>query len=97
MESATFGTNERVQSTRASLPVSFQLGEFGEVGGLVEVATGPMSQLFWKVNEIQVFIFFSDRPSVLDAQCQLIGTDSNCGAENAPVFKIIYVGEFEIV
>ena len=48
----------------------------GEVGEVVEVTAGPMSQLFWKVNEVKTFT-----PKVVD---------SSCGAENVPVFKIYF-------
>ena len=59
----------------------FQLGEavqhfdafvevVGEVGEVVEVTAGPMSQLFWKVNEVKTF------PVVLDGHYPLIGTKS---------------------
>ena len=54
----------------------------GEVGEVVEVTAGPMSQLFWKVNEVKMFT------GVLEGHYPLIGTKSRCGAENVPVVKI---------
>ena len=54
------------------------VAEVGEVGEVVEVTVGPMSQLFWKVNEVKMFRhnFLSARPSALGGQYPLIRTES---------------------
>ena len=66
--------------------ISFQLGEVAQhfvalvevVGEVVEVTAGPMSQLFWKVNEVKMFRhnFLWALPSVLDDKYPLSGTKS---------------------
>ena len=64
--------------TKSMKAISFQLGEaaqhFGtlveQIGEVVEVTAGPMSQLFWKVNEVKMFT------GVVEGQYPLIGTKS---------------------
>ena len=65
------------------------------VGEVVEVTAGPMSQLFWKVNEVKMFRhnFLSAPPRVWAVSTRSLVpkvVDSKCGAENVPVFKIYF-------
>ena len=67
-------------------------------GEAVEVTAGPMSQLFGKVNEVKTFQLFVSSPRVFwtESTRSLVPkvVDSNCGAENVPVFEIYFCSCF---
>ena len=59
------------------------------VGEVVEVTAGPMSQFFWKVNEIKALPTFCKLARVFCTRSLVPKVvDSNCGAENLSVVKI---------
>ena len=71
------------------------------VDEVVEVTAGPMSKIFWNVNEIKLFRHsFLSAPRVFWTVSALSlvpkFVDSNCGAGNVLLFTIYFLTKFAI-